>query len=160
MQSYQAPRAMLLEQMLLDAPPTEVFPLLCPVREHEWVEGWDCQPIYLSSGLAEEDGVFKTAFAEDGPEETWVITRYRPPQEIEFVRVNAWRVIRYHIGLRPEGQGQTRALWRQLVTATSEEGRAWLERHGEAAYRARMELVAQMLNRYLRTGQRVGAPGR
>ncbi len=23
-----------------DAPPDEVFPLLCPVRESEWVPGW------------------------------------------------------------------------------------------------------------------------
>jgi len=145
----EAPRQMYIEQMLLHAPPTEVFPLLCPVREREWIPGWECVPIHLSSGYAEEDGVFTTAFERDGPLDTWIISAYRPPVEIEFVRVNAWRVIRFHIGLKPEGADQTRATWRQLITATSDEGRAWLERNDEAAYRKGIETLAGMLNRYL-----------
>jgi hypothetical protein len=37
----------------IQAPPEEVFPLLCPVRETEWVRGWDPIVVYSHSGLAE-----------------------------------------------------------------------------------------------------------
>ena len=36
----------------LAAPPERVFPLLCPVRETEWVEGWDPLFVASASGLA------------------------------------------------------------------------------------------------------------
>ena len=149
MNRVEAPRQMYIEQMLLEAPPTEVFPLLCPVREYEWIPGWECAPVHLSSGYAEEDGVFTTAFERDGPLDTWVITRYRPPVEIEFLRVNAWRVVRFHIGLKPEGEEQTRATWRQLITATSDEGRAWLEGFTEDSYKKGIATLGGMLNRFL-----------
>jgi hypothetical protein len=44
----------------LNAPPEEVFPLLCPVREHEWLEGWQCEMIHTASGIAEKDCIFST----------------------------------------------------------------------------------------------------
>jgi hypothetical protein len=30
----------------VDAPPADVFPLLCPVREYEWIEPWSCDMIF------------------------------------------------------------------------------------------------------------------
>jgi hypothetical protein len=32
--------------MNLCAPPADVFPLLCPVRECEWIEPWSCDMIF------------------------------------------------------------------------------------------------------------------
>ena len=40
------------------APPAEVFPLLCPVREHDWVEGWQAEVLHSESGVAELGCVF------------------------------------------------------------------------------------------------------
>ena len=36
----------------LVAPPDAVFPLLCPVRETEWVQGWDPTLVVTASGAA------------------------------------------------------------------------------------------------------------
>ncbi len=44
----------------LDAPPELVFPLLCPVRETEWVIDWKPKVVFSESGLAEADCVFIT----------------------------------------------------------------------------------------------------
>ena len=44
----------------LGAPPTEVFPLLCPVREAEWVKDWRPRLVLSDSGFAEPDCVFIT----------------------------------------------------------------------------------------------------
>jgi uncharacterized protein CbrC (UPF0167 family) len=62
----------------LVAPPSEVFPLLCPVRETEWVDGWSPGVVLTESGVAERDCVFTTAA---GPSEAiWYITRHEPDQ--------------------------------------------------------------------------------
>lgn len=45
----------------IDAPPETVFPLLCPVREAEWLDGWEYEMIYSMSGLIEKGAAFSTA---------------------------------------------------------------------------------------------------
>ena len=35
-------------EMWLAQPKHEIFPLLCPVREFEWVPGWQCEIIFLA----------------------------------------------------------------------------------------------------------------
>jgi hypothetical protein len=62
-------------QQLL-APADAVFPLLCPVREAEWAEGWLPNLVLSTSGVAEPDCVFTTP-AGDG-EAVWYVTRHEP----------------------------------------------------------------------------------
>ena len=58
------------------APPEKVFPLLCPVREIEWAEGWLPDLVVSSSSVAERDCVFITP---DNPANAiWYITRHEP----------------------------------------------------------------------------------
>src|SRR5512137_994788 len=98
-------------KMLVAAAPSRVFPLLCPTREYDWIDTWKCRMVYSESGHAEPDCIFKTDFPTDGPEDTWVVSRYEPPLLIEFVRVNTLRAIRYTISLRETAGGQTEAVW-------------------------------------------------
>jgi hypothetical protein len=142
-----------LFKMRLAAAPPAVFPLLCPIREYEWIETWKCRMVYSQSGHAELDGVFKTDFAADGPEDTWVISRYEPPRLIEFVRVNPFRSIRYTIRLHEDPGGRTEAEWRQVVTGLNEEGNALVRGLDEEAFRKRMEQLEAMLNHFLATGR-------
>ena len=141
--------------MALGAAPEAVFPLLCPVREREWIESWHCRMIYSRSGFAELDCIFQTDFPKDGATDTWVVCRYEPPRLIEFVRVNSLRTIRYTITLRPTGTGKTDAEWRQVVTALTEEGDRLLQQEPAEAYSAQMERLAGTLNHFLKTGERL-----
>jgi hypothetical protein len=141
--------------MVLEAAPEAVFPLLCPVREYDWIEPWRCRMIYSRSGVAEQDCIFQTEFPKDGPTDTWVVCRYEPPQLIEFVRVNTMRAIRYTITLHQTEGGKTDAKWRQVVTGLTEEGDRLVEQEPGEAYRAQMERLAELLNHYLSTGQRL-----
>lgn len=59
------------------APPDAVFPLLCPVREYEWIDGWSCQLIFSDSGFVEDGCVFTTRLTGEGPT-VWVTTRHDP----------------------------------------------------------------------------------
>lgn len=60
----------------LIAAPDAVFALLCPVREADWIDGWDPGLVVSSTGLAEVDCVF-TSKAEP-TDAIWYITRHEP----------------------------------------------------------------------------------
>ena len=60
----------------LPAAAKQVFPLLCPVREAEWIDGWDPIGVFSSSGKAERDCVFVTR--ADPGNAVWVITEHDP----------------------------------------------------------------------------------
>ena len=54
-------------------PAAKIFPLLCPVREYDWIDGWECEMIYSESGVAENNCIFKTDFMDRG-EDLWVVS--------------------------------------------------------------------------------------
>jgi hypothetical protein len=58
----------------LVAGPDRVFSLLCPVREADWIEGWDPVAVWSASGVAEPDCVFMTQATPDLA--IWFITRH------------------------------------------------------------------------------------
>ncbi len=62
----------------IDASPEAVFPLLCPVREGEWLEGWaeTCEVIWSASGLAEPGCVVRGGI-EQGRVAAWRYHNYR-----------------------------------------------------------------------------------
>jgi hypothetical protein len=71
--------------------PEEVFPLLCPVREGEWLEGWSehCRLVQSVTGVAEPGCVFITVHPGE-PETVWMVTRHVPAEGIvEFCHVQA-----------------------------------------------------------------------
>jgi hypothetical protein len=140
-------------QMRLASAPAAIFRLLCPTREYDWIDTWQCRMVYSASGHAELDCVFKTDSPSDGPEDTWVVSRYEPPLLIEFVRVNPLRAIRYTICLRETAAGETEADWRQVVTGLNDEGNAWVRGLDETTFIRRMGELERMLNHYLATGR-------
>jgi hypothetical protein len=135
----------------LVAPPDKVFPLLCPTREYDWIEPWKCRMVHSDSGIAEQDCIFVTDFPNEG-EDVWVVSVYRPNEEIQFVRFNGRRMIRYSITLSDNGDGTTTTEWRQVLTGLSEEGNRLVESLTDEAYRQRIQGLERRLNHYLTTG--------
>lgn len=145
-------RAIKQHTMLLEGSPETIFPLLCPTRESEWIETWRCTMIYSDSGLAEQDCVFRTDFPQDGPRDTWVLSRYERPKLVEFVRVNGIRAIRYTIVLLERPEGKTEAEWKQVITGLNDVGDRFVEGLSDEEFGRRMERLQQMLNHHLTTG--------
>jgi len=139
--------------ILLEGNPEIVFPLLCPVREYEWIDPWKCEMIYSDSGFAEQDCIFQTDFPPDGPKDTWVLCRYEKPKLVEFVRVNGIRAIRYTITLRQIGNGKTESEWQQVITGLNDEGDKSVSSFSDEEFKQRVQMLQQMLNHYLTTGQ-------
>jgi hypothetical protein len=105
----------LVAEMRLQAPPERVFPLLCPVRETDWLPGWQAEVLHSRSGVAELGCVFTTR-DEDGRQRIWTVSRYEPGAGvIQFVQFLAGlAVIRLDIRVVPEGGG-SRARWTYTV---------------------------------------------
>lgn len=131
--------------------PEAIFPLLCPVREFDWIPSWECQLVYTESGVAEEGCVFQTDM--DGDPDTWVISRFEPRERISFIRVHPLRVIRYDIYLQPQGDGSTVLRWEQEITALDEDGDRHVGAQSQEEFAGLIAKVEQMLDHYLKTGE-------
>ena len=89
----------------LAAAPDRVFPLLCPVREADWIEGWDPVCVVTSSGLVEPDCVFVTA--AEPHDAIWYVTQHDASRGfVEMLKITP-RVTacRLSIQLRAAGTG-------------------------------------------------------
>ena len=138
--------------------PAQVFPLLCPVREYDWIDGWTCEMVYSDTGVAEAGCIFRTGFPDLG-DEIWTISRYEPDRAIEFVRI-AWNVavVKLDIALEPEGSERTRARMTHTYTALSQAGELLIEALTPQAHEQQMRAGEQMLNHYLQTGRKLPRP--
>jgi hypothetical protein len=135
----------------LVAPPERVFPLLCPVREAEWIEGWDPVFVLSESGVAEPDCVFATE--TNGRRAVWFVTRHEPPDYVEMVYVNAnVTACKLTIRLRATDDGCT-ALVSYSHTSLGPEGDAFVANFTEDHYATRMQDWQTRLSHYLQTGQ-------
>ena len=135
----------------LDAPPDAVFPLLCPVREVEWVPGWSPRLVVSASGVAERDCVFVTP--EDDGEATWVVTEYEPAaRRVEMLKlVPGVLVVRLHVVVRDGAAGGSEADVTYTYTALDAAGEAYVAARTPEAYAAFMRGWERSLNDYLRT---------
>jgi hypothetical protein len=71
----------------INSTPDIIFPLLCPVREAEWLDGWGYQMLYSQTGVAELGAVFSTSFERE-QDTIWIITKHDAlKHELEFARV-------------------------------------------------------------------------
>lgn len=130
----------------------QVFPLLCPVLEYDWLEHWKADILYTESGVAEMDCIFRTCFDPEAPQ-VWTVIRYEPNRCIKFLIVNQYHVTRYTIILQNHEDGTSSGMWEQVITALNPEGDAYLDTLTESVYAARQENIARRLNYYLETGK-------
>ena len=138
----------------LTASPARVFPLLCPVREADWIEGWDPIAVWSESGIAEPDCVFLTP--SDTGEAIWYITRHSPDAgEVEMLKitpgVTACKLV---IKLTPSAAG-TDAEVTYTHTSLGPAGDAFIEGFTEEFYLRFMRDWESRLNHYLSTGNKL-----
>ena len=137
------------------ATPETVFPLLCPTREYEWIEPWECELLRSDSGFAEANCVFRTGVLTDGVDDVWVVSHYEPCKRIDFVRFDGRRVMSYSIVLEAGADGTTTAHNTQVVTALNEEGNRILDSGTDDAFAFEMKVGEKLLNHFLATGKKL-----
>jgi hypothetical protein len=158
MQSFKGRRVARTYTWEIPSAPDKVFPLLCPVRETEWIPGWSCEMIYSESGVAEKGCIFKTSFPGDG-EELWVISRHEPDSgHFEAVRfIEGSKLVTVEVSLSTADGRSTSLVWVQTVTGLDDSGNRYLEAFPEQASRTHMDALGKLLAHYCETGKMLGA---
>ncbi|HUF71240.1 MAG TPA: hypothetical protein VMM79_21505 [Longimicrobiales bacterium] len=143
----------------LNASPEAVFSLLCPVRETEWVNGWDPELVLSHSGVAEPGCIF--IMPGGTAESIWVTTEYAPAERIAFLKVTPGRTVgEIDIRLRREGEAATALDVTYTYTALNPAGEDDVGAFTAAAYRAFMEEWERELGHFLETGEKLAAEHR
>jgi hypothetical protein len=156
------------------ASPEKVFPLLCPVREAEWIPGWRYRLIYSDSGFAELGCIFTTpsmtapgvSQTSEGqkltaPETTWITVDYDPAAfRIAYVWIDPGRVAtELRIQLKPTSDGNTHShIWFRY-TGLSPEGNREVESYDQTWFERKMQGWESAINHYLQTKRRLGEQG-
>jgi hypothetical protein len=154
------------------ASPEKVFPLLCPVREAEWIPGWRYRLIYSDSGFAELGCIFTTPNPTTSevsqpseeqkltaPETTWITVDYDPAAfRIAYVWINPGRVAtELRIQLEAANDGTTRSHIRFRYTGLSPEGNREVEGYDRNWFERKMHGWESAINHYLTTGRKMSA---
>ncbi len=131
----------------------KVFPLLCPVRETDWLDGWKYKMIHSKSGLIEKDCVFTTP--HHGEFETvWQVTQYDTLNyRIEFLRVTPnENVAKISIQLERINEHQTKAIIDYQYTALNEAQNEFINKELKQSFNKSMRWWEKSINYYLENG--------
>ncbi len=148
MSGFEAKKASFSEEMIIGTSVDEVFPLLCPEREHDWIPGWNADILWSVSGLAEEGAVFRAGG------QTWIIDTYEVNKKIGFVYFNPDMVTRLTINIET-GSDHTKMLWTHSRTGLTEKGNAGVESMTQEAYSGSVKGMEAMMTYYLMTGNMI-----
>ena len=138
----------------LHAPAVRVFPLLCPVRETKWADGWSPELVISSSGVAERDCVFITP--DKFGKAIWYITRHEPERWfVEMLRiVPGVTACRLEIQLSESADG----CFADVTYSHTSMGRAgdeFVATFTADYYQRFMQAWEKELNHFLKTGSRL-----
>lgn len=139
----------------LCAPADRVFPLLCPVRETEWVNDWRPRLVISESGLAEPGCIFVTPGIPD--DALWLMTMFDTERHrLEIVKVIPGMVVgTISVSLAAAGEGSCTADITYSYTSLSDHGDLALEEFTEDHFAAFMKTWENELNHFLRTGSKL-----
>jgi hypothetical protein len=140
----------------IEAVPDVVFPLLCPVRETDWLDGWRYTMVYSASGVVERGAVFSTPGAEE-PDTIWVVTDHDPAHHVvAFTRFTPGsRVCVLRIVVTPGDAGRSWVDIDYTYTATSSAGETFIKAFTEEKFVEAMRFWERSMNHWLATGTRL-----
>ncbi len=136
--------------------PDVVFPLLCPMREADWLEDWEYKMIYSESGFAEKGCVFSTPY-NHYTNTLWYITVHDSQNhEIEFVRITENEIaVKISIQLTDNQNGTTTSSISYEYTSLNEKQNEWIDNESESYFNNMMNVWELSINHYIKTGEKL-----
>ncbi|MCX7711920.1 MAG: hypothetical protein N2484_18910 [Clostridia bacterium] len=152
---FKAVRIVKSHELMLNADVKTVFPLLCPVKERDWVNGWetDSTLIYSQSGIAEEACIFESNLPEGRA--VWICSKYDPKNnEIVYIKhILDKAIIQWGFKLKDHPENKSIAEITYNITGLSDEGNKFSEGFMETGFSSLMHWFDESLNYYLETGK-------
>jgi len=153
--TFKAKRVARSYRQTINAIPKTIFPLLCPVREAEWLDDWDYKTVYSVSGVAELNSVWTTSYWKDN-EQTWIITKHDAnTNEVQFARfVPGFVVSVLDIKVLPKDENSSYVDITYTYTGLSDDGNNFLENDfTEEFFQKNMKTWEDSMNYFLQTGK-------
>jgi len=127
----------------------KIFPLLCPVREKEWLPGWEYNMIFSESGYAEKGCVFETN-NEYGTYH-WVMTLHNIDKgEIQFVKTSEKEDVIIDISIEEQHENLSYCnIQYTFIPMSSAAYHSMTEENSDEDFRSHMRKWEETLNYYL-----------
>jgi len=154
MMTFKAKRVTRQFAQVINTSAEKVHELICPVREAEWLDGWDYEMIYSQTGLAEKGCVFKS-HQHGEPDTIWIITERDDEKKLtEFARITPGiKAARLVISATNDGTDRSQVDISYTFTALSEEGNTFIDSFTEENFVQDMKFWEATMNHYLKTGK-------
>jgi hypothetical protein len=155
--AFRAGRVVCRHQETIQASPDRIFPLLCPIEEYKWIEGWDCELVYSDSGVVEDNCIFReemspALFGSSRPA-TWITTLHDPERfRRHFVIVNDELVRKAEISIEDSGNGVSTVRWTATATTLNEKGNAGFH-DLKGKLQLMLRFIGTSLRHYCETGE-------
>jgi hypothetical protein len=148
MRKFQAERKKMFSEAQIGFSREQVYPLLCPIREYDWIDGWQCELIASDSGFAEENCIFKTDLPPFG-KETWYFLNYILNDSFIAIRYRSNSILRVDFSLIPEEKG-CRLHLDFILTATDDSGNEFVKNFPDNHADLMCNRTATLLDYYLK----------
>ena len=125
-----------------------------PLREKEWLCGWDCEIIYSESGYNEKGCTWKNRYY--GGDAIWTVVSYKKDPVLEFeavIFVKGSMTVNFSITLQANYDGTSNAIITQTYTATSGKGNRFISGKTGESYKIFLSRVEKAMNYFLSTGK-------
>jgi hypothetical protein len=155
--AFRAGRVICQHQETIAAPPEQIFPLLCPIEEYKWIDGWDCELVYSESGVVEDNCIFREEmsprlFGSSAPT-TWITTLHDPDHfRRHFVILNDELVRKAEVSIEDSGNGVSTVRWTTVATTLNQKGNQGFPEL-EAKLQLMLSFLGSSLRHYCETGE-------
>lgn len=144
----------------IKASPEQVFPLLCPVEEYKWIDGWQYEMVYSDTGAVENNCVFKeektSPILYDLAVPThWIVSLYDPEKyRIQFVLLaGTMAIAKVDVEIQGLGEKLSSIAWTFTITSLSEEANRIISASTEQKAKLILSILGKSLKHYCETGE-------
>lgn len=157
MSKFTAERKVFTNTGQIRAAATRVFPLLCPTREYQWIETWECDLIYSTSGFAEKNCIFTTNF--DGLTQFWSASRFCPEKGIiEFtIFIENLAIMLLQVSVVDTDDCRSEITWTRTFTGLNKKGNLFLKTLQDDDFQLRSNRLNKQLDHFLFCGEMLKA---
>lgn len=143
------------KKFTISAPAGEILPLLCPVREYDWIKGWKCQLVHCPNGKNEKGVIIyekmSTPFLLRSMrgKTKWITSVFDTTnKKVHFIWINKYAKALYKMELHPITDDSTRLILDLTYTIKNEKGMRKYDEEFEPELAFMIEGIAYMLKHY------------
>ena len=155
---FRARRLVARHEERIKAHPGQIFPLLCPIEEYKWIDGWECELVYSESGVVENNCVFREdlsapfLFGSAGST-TWITTlQDHDSWRRHFVMISDAAVRKGEVSIEDGGGGTSLVRWALVVTSLNQDGSKAFDDGLEERARVDLAFLGAALRHYCESG--------